>query len=631
MNLVNIEQQKIIEYLQNNPGFHTAAELAIVIGKSKRSVKNYVKFLKDDYQIVSSQKGYRFTQSFPECKKNEKAIETESISNKKNSLLNELLYSETPLNIYDLASRLYVSESVIRRNLKEIKKKIAYFNLSINSKKDFVQLEGSEQDRRHLISSMLYEEISGTFLNEDVLKKNFPQIEVPYIFKIVIENANKNGVYMNTFDLNNIVLHILISIDRGQQGYKIEKIDEKSDFKHFKGFAIEVLDQIEENLPRVRFDGSDREELMAIINSSISRENNSLDNCVSVQSKKLVNQIIEYIKDVYSIDLSQSKFLKQFGIHLDRMISRLQNKQVFHNPLAESIKTSSPTIYECAVLISHLISEKCHIDIPDAEIAFIALHIGNAVSEQIAAKSKIKVILLAPEYQENLFQISNKIERHFLDQIIIVDVVQNCSEIKDNSSDLIISLNGPVYCQMKAVNVSQFLNVKDIQKIQRSIIEVDYKLKKKQFKQDTSNFFRPEFFFYGKRPMMRNEILSKVVNDFVIHHVTTTEYFESLIKREEMSSTAFGRVAIPHSFDMVAKKSRGYVVVNPAGIQWDKENKVYLVIVLAVSQGNKKIFRDIFDKISNVMIENRNIEELLHCKNYVEFIGKLVDLIEKSG
>ncbi|WP_281165117.1 BglG family transcription antiterminator [Liquorilactobacillus sicerae] len=624
MNLIKSTQSKLLNYLRDNPGFHTAAELAIEIGKSKRTVKNYIQDLKINYQIISGREGYKFLQTKKDY------YDLNSFSNQKNKLLNELINSSTPLNIYDLAENFYVSESVIKRTVKELQTKVAHFNLKIMYKNDSLCLIGSEQDRRHLISSLLYNEISGTFLNEDVLKNNFPQIDVSSIFKIVVHEAEKEKIYLNTFDLNNIVLHILISVERLQQGYKIKNGIGISSSKQGYDFATKILNQIEDQLKNVHFDFSDRQELKTIINSSASRKDKSFDNYLSSQTKYLLCQIVKYIKEVYSIDLSHSKFLKQFGLHLERLIVRLKSKQIVHNPLAESIKMSSPTIYECAVLISHLISEECNIIVPDNEIAFIALHIGNAVSEQISSNNKIKVILLAPEYQENIVQIVSKIEKHFSEQMVIIDIVQNFSSIEDQDADLIVSLNGSTDNQVKTISVSQFLTFKDLDKVGKAITEVKATIKKKQFLHDAGNFFRPEFFLYNKGLKKRDQILAYVVEGFSKENVTTKEYFSRLINRERMSSTAFGRVAIPHSFDMIAQKSRGFVVINPSGVQWDNDNKVYLVIVLAVASDDKKIFRNIFDKISNVMVDSKNIEELVNCKDYKDFIEKLTDLIEQT-
>ena len=104
-------------------------------------------------------------------------------------------------------------------------------------------------------------------------------------------------------------------------------------------------------------------------------------------------------------------------------------------------------------------------------------------------------------------------------------------------------------------------------------------------------------------------------------------YLTKLKQREELSSTAFGKVAIPHSFNMVALKSRGYILVNPAGIEWDQNSKVYVVIGLAIDPQNTSLFREVFDKISEVMVDEENISQLIQCKTYDQFIEQLISLL----
>lgn len=55
------KREKLLQYLQKNPGWHTSQELAVEIGVSKRTVKNYVSQLKNsNYTVESGTKGYKF-------------------------------------------------------------------------------------------------------------------------------------------------------------------------------------------------------------------------------------------------------------------------------------------------------------------------------------------------------------------------------------------------------------------------------------------------------------------------------------------------------------------------------------------------------------------------------------------
>ena len=109
--------------------------------------------------------------------------------------------------------------------------------------------------------------------------------------------------------------------------------------------------------------------------------------------------------------------------------------------------------------------------------------------------------------------------------------------------------------------------------------------------------------------------------------VVQSDFKKRLYQREKMSSTAFGRIAIPHSLDISAQKSKGFIIINPHGIKWSDNNEVYLVIALAIDPNNKQLFREVFDELSDVVTDINNVTELIKCKNYSEFIVKLVELL----
>lgn len=100
-----------------------------------------------------------------------------------------------------------------------------------------------------------------------------------------------------------------------------------------------------------------------------------------------------------------------------------------------------------------------------------------------------------------------------------------------------------------------------------------------------------------------------------------------LKQRENLSSTAFDKVAIPHSLNMTARKSRGFVVINPKGIEWSDNNKVYLVIALAIDPNNKQLFRSVFDELSDIITNIDNVIKLINSQNYGEFIINLVEML----
>ena len=120
----------------------------------------------------------------------------------------------------------------------------------------------------------------------------------------------------------------------------------------------------------------------------------------------------------------------------------------------------------------------------------------------------------------------------------------------------------------------------------------------------------------------------EIVNEKFFEQGVVEKDFKKLLKqRENLSSSAFDKVAIPHSLNMTARKSRGFVVINPKGIEWSDNNKVYLVIALAIDPNNKQLFRSVFDELSDIITNIDNVIKLINSQNYGEFIINLVEML----
>ena len=154
-----------------------------------------------------------------------------------------------------------------------------------------------------------------------------------------------------------------------------------------------------------------------------------------------------------------------------------------------------------------------------------------------------------------------------------------------------------------------------------------HQIKKDQFQEKILQFFTPQNFIVDNKISNINQALAIIYQKFLEEDVVDEQYKDKLYQREKMSSTAFGRVAIPHSFDMSAKKSRGFIIINSKGIEWSNNKKVYIVIGLAIDPKNSQLFRDVFDELSNIVTDVNNVAALIQSKNYQDFIIKLVDLL----
>ncbi|HAV18239.1 MAG TPA: transcriptional antiterminator [Erysipelotrichaceae bacterium] len=612
------KEDRMLNYLIKNPGWHSVDELAIYVGVSKRTIKNYYKNLSIDNKIESSNKGYHFIDGA-------KKINEDYEDTKKGRLflfLNKLI-SNGSYNIFDLSQDMYLSESTLKEIGKLAAEYTKRFDVNIYLKGDDFIIEGEEINKRHILSDMIYKESEGSFISQSTLNAYFPAMNTDDIFTIVEVCARNHDIYINTFDLSNIVLHISIAIERISDDSKIEQIVNVKEGASL--FATDVLSSVEQEM-QVQFSENEKNFLSLIIDAAISRWNSkTLLEKVPASVQSLLNDIENYIFHTYRVNLKKNNFSDQLAIHVTRLIQRLEEGTVVHNPMLNDMKISSPTIYECAVLVADRVGEYVHKPVPDSEIAYIAMHIGNAIAEQIAENKRITTVVLAPNYQNSLMETIDRINKTF-SELTIVKTVSDEKDIPDNV-DFIISIGKIIQSDIPNINISIFLTSNDIKKINLKIQDVRTLKETNVFDQNLYDFFDKRFFEINNNYNNRDEVIDHIFETFYDNGVVKQEYRNALFDREKMSSTAFGNIAIPHSIKMNAIKTKAFVLINQKGIWWDDKNKVNIVIALAVMKDDVKMFRDIFDKVSDVMIDAQHVAELVSCKTYEEFFNKLRSMI----
>lgn len=631
-------KKELWDYLQNNPGWHTSNELAVVIGVSQRSIKRYAKDLIDTAAIFVSSEGYKANQK----KVNSATKRNSDYESIKRVLINEFT-QQKELNLYDLADQFYLSESTVLKLLREIQLYVKPFDLDLKQNGDSWSLLGSEMDKRKLISDILYRESKQTFIGNDTIQDSFPDINVTQISEAIKKLTMIENIYLNTFDFNNILLHIAIATHRIKNGYQSQNLEKDNDEKTVIGnndgertqersFGNKLIDFVEQ-AENIHFSNSERQSLILIVQFSITRKHRDLEDNVKHSTIVLVDNLIKYVNSMLNIDLRVLNFREQFAIHIQRLLERSSRGYVERNPMTAKIRKSSPIIYECAVLISNRMEEIEDITLEDDEIAYIAMHIGNAVSEYINDLHKLYVVVLMPDYQSDNDEFMSRLERLFSQDIVIGRVIHNPDMINEvdypRKVDFVIQVNSEYSLSgIRHANISQFLTQIDYKEVSQLIVALKHKQEKINFTNNLEKFFPKENFKIINNETDRENLFKAICNELEQKGIVTADFKDRLEAREKMSSTAFGRVAIPHSLQMIALKTQGYVVIDPKGINWDKENNhVNLMFLLAINESNKQAYRNIFDDLSQIAVDPKNIARLVKSKTYDEFIKQLTALL----
>lgn len=123
--------------------------------------------------------------------------------------------------------------------------------------------------------------------------------------------------------------------------------------------------------------------------------------------------------------------------------------------------------------------------------------------------------------------------------------------------------------------------------------------------------------------LIREDIVHFITDNFVRQNYTDASYYDQVMEREKLGSTAFGNIAIPHTLKMTAKKTGIFIFLSKRGIQWN-DKKVNIIIALAINIEDGSHFKDIYENITLFLSEYENVQKSINCKNYKDFINTLV-------
>ncbi|WP_283657308.1 transcription antiterminator [Paenibacillus sp. RC343] len=439
----------LIQYLISyNNEWISSQSLADKYDVSKRTIKSYISEINAIHHglILSSNKGYKVnTDQVNRFLTSEQKAIPQTQSERMAYILKKLVQTNEPIYIYDLSDALFISESTLRLDLKLIKEKLTKNNLELSLVKEHLGLRGKEKDKRKLMSSILYEEANGSFIDIDKIKRFYRDLNVDYIREAVIETFSSHHFFTNDFYLTNVVIHITIALDRMKHDFQflnktVNYTTNNTTYLIAKEIALKL-----ESYFQVQYSEDEIADLAILISCNGTNVNftqteiSDLERIAGTDCIDLVSEIATDLDKYYYINIIDADFIMRFTLHIKNLLMRLKNHYSTKNPLTNTIKRECPLIYDCAVHASHVIKEKTGYRISDDEIAYLAFHLGYAIDLQRQTNVKISCTVLFPLYYSMNVQMINKLQQYFSDDISIHSIVTDESDLKYATSDFIIS------------------------------------------------------------------------------------------------------------------------------------------------------------------------------------------------
>ena len=612
---ISHRQEKILEKLSLSQQPSTASQLSKELGVSSKTIRNDIQQLNQlsELPVILSKAGAGFFLNQKNSLFQQTKIEKQS-DNNAFELLARLL-DQKECDFYQLADEFFISESTLDRIVKELNTKIAKNDpqLLIKRRQNQLFIEGDEAAKRRVFTLFLNQEIETNKLSLDNYSDYFEEIDLAKLSSIVVKVHQEQGFLINDFSTISFILHLAVLLERVSKKSYLNASQSVLKENKSRQLALAMVHQLENN-----FGVEIPEEEYAYIYRLYSGSVVSDEDLADKELKKIIEALLVSIDSIFLIDFTQDeKIIDYLMTHVSALYKRSAHQQYLVNPLLEEIKSKFPFVYNVSVYASGFLQEKLNIQFPEDEVAYLSLHFLSAL-ENIRAHKKKRILLVSPYGVGNQRVVRNqlnKIQEFDIELSVAASIFVMTSEMTEDKSLILTTESLELKTTVPIYRYESFLTERDLEKVQQILVEEN------KTPSVLTTFLKEDLFFPQKEFTNREEIIQFLCQELSKKGYCEKDYVEKVLKREALSSTAFGDFyALPHAIKREAKKNAVAICSLAKPVQW-KEKKVRLVLLLALKEERDNSFEQLFEELVQMLNDASRVKKLSKQATFQDFLS----------
>lgn len=624
---MNKRQTQIVEQLRRKGSWITGKELAVIVSVSDRTIRNDIDHINSIYPglVVSNMRyGYCLDEKIylDNMPGYDNAI-PQTADERKRYILNELLVKKSQINILDLEETIFISESTLKHDLRNIGETLGeYGDLKLKKSGNYISVEGSEENKRALYRKLLADETKGNFVNLDKIAELFPRFDLIKIKNYLEKVMDENDYVIRKESLPLLMIHIGVAIER-IVNHNFNDIERKAEIQSTVEYKIASIfyGKIASYL-NMEPNESEIALLASLLLGRRSKDFMPSESNVE-KADRLTDEIIDAVNRQYDIDFSGDNFFQSgLQLHIQNLLERIDKGVVASNVYINDIKRNYPLVFDMSVFVGKIIEKRLDVKIHEDELGYMAIHIGAAY-DRLNVKQYYHAVLIQPNSRMLSMATCKKINDKFSNRLVIDEVEDYYEEcmVDRLQLDLIlttVSLN--IKSDIPVVNISMFVNSNDEYRISRAINELDNAKNRKMFYKHINQLVNDESYFYNLEADNYEEAIRIMSNKLYECGRVNENFYYSTLEREKMAFTSFNYgFATPHPLDYSTLKSTIGIAVLKKPILWGK-HEVKLVLLLAIREDEKDILRIFFDWFSDVSDDEALFGRIIEAENAKRFI-----------
>ncbi|HEM6154812.1 TPA: BglG family transcription antiterminator [Streptococcus suis] len=613
--MLNTKEKMILQYLyQHQNGFSTSKVLAEHLSYTDRTIRTYIKKLISEISeeeagfTILSKQGYGYQLNISDEEKYHRFLSENQLvfgmdysdaENRYKQILNKLIFEEECILFDDLADQLFVSRSTLSHDFKHIRKQLASYGLTIESKPyRGVYVVGEERQKRHFIidyffSEHFYQNIHHFLTNDNslALPLSFEELTI-----VVLDECRDSQLNLSDYIIQNLVIHLGLAIQRYQKGFKISPvtIDRKRYAKELT-VATKIARRLSNRLEPKNMIPDEEVAYIALhlISKTQLEAEKSSDRLLLRQA---LFEVLGRYDDAHGYQFSHDfSLIEGLLTHLEVLRERLQHNLHIDNPLLEDIKTTYHDIFNLTQSLMAELSVFHSYTLSESEIAYVALHLMASLERQ-KEKYKLNVLVICATGYGSAQMLKNRIKNELGQQVSIADVIgyYDLDNQKLQGIDVIMStidLSGLVF-KIPVITVSVFLTDQEVKEVKKRLKnlrpspqQLSVVKKETSLEKYFDHYFSEQRFLVlesAEKENLLRQMISQLENDSLENQ---QEFYKLVERREHLSTLVFDKdIAVPHPLKPVSEKHTISVAVIKEGLDWEEGyDKIRLVFLVSPS------------------------------------------------
>lgn len=616
-------------FVKNENKVISREKLSSLFNVGQRTIYNEVKSLNhylisyNSYIVKSTNKTYIFKAHKKEfldirqdLKRKQKQLLFDSSTFRVQYILYTLLNSTDFIKSTYFEKKMFISETMMSKDLKTVRKKIKKYHLELKAKPYYgLKILGKESNKRRII------------VDENIIKSPLNTgesgvIKVSYISDALANLLLDFHVKVSDLIFQNLITHVYSSIIRVNNGYFLE---ETNPLDALYSHSYEISKRLFINLGNhYHFEPPEEEIKNLAINLQAKREYDKLD-YINSEINKVVSKNLKSIHEKYHIDFFEDVNLRiSLALHTKALITRLKTNRQLNNTMTYDIKQKSGYAFDIASEYGYQLYLKYGFKVTDDEVAYLSLYFIKGLQSELENKVNRKILIVSSQRQSNNALIQMQIQQWFNQSLIteFISMYEYKTSMQDKYSVILTTEEDFLLKCNKAVLINSFPTEKDRLKIELALNGI-------KNTNEILDFFDSRLFFYGE-VTNKQDMLKKLCEKVEHVHPTNNELLNSVLAHEKKVESYFGnQFAMPHPDTPLTKKSYICVGIPKKPLKWNNNEGVKIVFLICIGKkdSNKQALQT-WQYLSYLIKDQAEIYKILKKPTYENFIQSLFDFYQ---